>query len=138
MPKPSKSSATSGTRKKHARKAGNEEQPEPQQTTKSKPTKKQIKKGLAPPPKKSYIPPSKLKPTAHEIDPLDGIDSLLPSELVLILRKFSKKDAITKTRALEELENWIRDDSHWSIRPDSLINMLPVWVCFLFGGIITA
>ncbi|GJJ10582.1 hypothetical protein Clacol_004809 [Clathrus columnatus] len=132
MPKPSKSSATSGTRKKHARKAGGDsEPPELSQPVKSKPSKKQIKKGLAPPPKKTYIPPSKLKPTAHEVDPLDGLDSLLPSELVLILKRLGKKDAITKSRALEELENWIQEAKNEKIeyvKSDSLVNMLPVWL----------
>lgn len=135
MPKPSKSSATSATRKKHARKAvEGEEPPESQQPIKTKPTKKQVKKGLAPPPKKSYIPPSKLKPTAHETDPLDNIDSLLPPELTVILRKLGKKDATTKLRALEELEKWVQeaqneqDDFESDLKYLALVNMLPVWV----------
>jgi hypothetical protein len=130
MPKASKSSASSGTRKKHARKAAGDVPEVTQQATNSKPTKKQIKKGIAPPPKKSYIPPSKLKPAPIDVDPLGSLGQLLPPDLLLVLRKLGKKDAVTKARALEELEAWIRrttTDKDEALG-EALINMLPVWV----------
>lgn len=126
MPKPTKSSASSATRKKHAKKAAGatstEDQPQFQQPP--KPTKKQIKKGLAPPPKKQFIPPSKLKPAPTETDPLDAIAHLLSADVVLILRKMGKKDAVTKGRALEELETWLGgvDDE------EEVVSVVPVWV----------
>ena len=133
MPKASKSSASSGTRKKHARKAAGPplEFNNTPQNAKSKPSKKEIKKGLAPPPKKSYIPPSKLKPPP-QADPIDGLASLLPAELVVILRRLGKKDSVTKGRALEELEVWTRKGRE-GIGEDggnieTLVVMLPVWV----------
>ncbi|KAF8531403.1 hypothetical protein JB92DRAFT_2851839 [Gautieria morchelliformis] len=136
MPPASKSSASSATRKKHARKAaGSEGSNIIPQNTKSKPSKKEIKKGLAPPPKKSYIPPSKFRPPPPQTDPLDNLGSLLPAELVVILRRLAKKDAVTKGRALEELEVWIREtkDEHKDIGVDSekiqvLVLMLPIWL----------
>ncbi|KIJ37270.1 hypothetical protein M422DRAFT_33818 [Sphaerobolus stellatus SS14] len=134
MPKNSKSSASSATRKKHAKKVtpGNEVASTSQQPTKTKPSKKQIKKGLAPPPKKQYIAPSKLKPAPPQVDPLDGLGPLLPPDLVLILRKLAKKDTVTKGRALEELEAWIKVAKAESNDPESglveaLVIMLPVW-----------
>jgi E3 ubiquitin-protein ligase listerin len=137
MPKGSKSSASSATRKKHAKKAGdppNGTNNVPQ-NTKSKPSKKEIKKGLAPPPKKSYIPPSKLKPSPPQADPLDSLGSLLPADLVVILRRLAKKDAVTKGRALDELEAWIRkakeeerDVGEDTGKLEVLLTMLPIWV----------
>ncbi|KAF8580184.1 hypothetical protein K439DRAFT_1357639 [Ramaria rubella] len=134
MPKASKSSATSGTRKKHARKAAEPGSIIIPQNVKSKPSKKEIKKGLAPPPKKSYIPPSKLKPAPLQADPLDSLGSLLPADLIVILRRLAKKDGVTKSRALEELEGWIRrakEDNDSNIGYDNiqfLVLMLPVWL----------
>lgn len=137
MPKPSKSSASSATRKKHARKVTSPptESNATAQNTKSKPSKKEIKKGIAPPPKKSYISPSKLKPPPTQVDPLDSLGSLLPSELVVILRKLAKKDGVTKSRALEELEVWIRrakeepnDVAVDAGKVQVLVVMLPIWV----------
>lgn len=140
MPKASKTSASSATRKKHARKAGDHSNSNNvSQNTTSKPSKKEIKKGLAPTPKKSYIPPSKLKPTPPQKDPLDTLASLLPPDLVVILRRLAKKDAITKSRALDELEAWVRQAkeeergiSESTEKIEVLVVMLPIWVrCFL-------
>ena len=140
MPNTSKSSASSATRKKHARKTMGHtpDSHNSSQNTKSKPSKKEIKKGLAPPPKKSYISPSKLKPSPAQADPLDSLASLLPSELVVILRRLAKKDGVTKGRALEELESWIRraKEEKADLDEDSgavqvLVVMLPIWVRYL-------
>ncbi|KAF7975675.1 hypothetical protein HWV62_8773 [Athelia sp. TMB] len=130
MPK-QKSSATSSTRKKHARKAaGPISDPPP---TKGKPgpgkdgkkTKKGDKKGE--PRVKAYIPPVKPQPIAP--DPLDslGLAYALPAELVVILRRLGKKDTVTKRRALEELQSYVdavlAADDEYAVR-----EMLPVWL----------
>jgi len=93
-----------------------------------------MKKGLAPPPKKQYIPPSKLKPTPLRVDPLDGdgLAGILPVDLILVLRKLAKKDVVTRGRALEELEAWIRDvkAQNDAVMLEALVTMLPVWVSY--------
>ncbi|TDL24483.1 hypothetical protein BD410DRAFT_785971 [Rickenella mellea] len=104
MPKAAKSSASSATRKKHARKAaGPSELPLPKE---KKPKDKAKGKGKEPR-QKIYIPPS--KPAPVQPDPLDalGLAKQLPAELVVVLRKLAKKDTITKGKALEDLKN------HW-------------------------
>ena len=129
-----KSSASSATRKKQANKAakkaayerdddGNLLHPElaealekqkqhglqrGQKKDKSKKDGKGGKKGKAEK-KKQYIPPP--KPPQPLPDPLDsmGLASLLPADLVVLLRKASKKDVITRCRALEGLLAWIED-----------------------------
>ncbi|KAG8896139.1 hypothetical protein FRB99_009054, partial [Tulasnella sp. 403] len=104
MPKPGKSSASSATRKKHALKAAKAQGAEPPVPL---PKTKKGKKADVPP-VKMYIPP--VKPTAPRPDPLDarGLASQLPADLVVVLRKFGKKDAITKRRGLEELQaEWV-------------------------------
>jgi len=128
MPKPNKSSASSGTRKKHARK--NNDTPEGVSIAKAGGrTKKQ--KALDPRPK-GYIPP--VKPTASRPDPLDtqGLASQLPPDLVVLLRAIGKKDTTTKQRALEKLQDeWlseanIQNPSGRSVEYVDLL--LPVWV----------
>ncbi|KAG2132698.1 uncharacterized protein EDB93DRAFT_1323055 [Suillus bovinus] len=115
MPKNTKSSATSGTRKKNARKAAQKKQ---------KGQKKE-------PRKKVYIPP--FKPAPPQPDPLDtlGLIHRLPPELVIILRSLGKKDPVTKGRALEELQSkWIDESPRKgdeSVECDALVTMLPVW-----------
>lgn len=119
MPKPGKSSASSGTRKKHARRAAGDEIPLPLPQKKPK-----LKKGEKAPPKaKQYIPPS--KPTPVQIDPLDslGLANRLDKDLVVILRRLSKKDAVTKTKAVEELRAWVDNDEI-----SASVGMVPVWV----------
>jgi hypothetical protein len=130
MPKNAKSSATSGTRKKNARKAAvGIPLPEVPVVAKQKKQKGQKKE----PRKKVYIPPS--KPAPPQPDPLDtlGIIHRLPPELVIILRSLGKKDPVTKGRALEELQSkWIDESSRKgdeSVECDALVTMLPVWVC---------
>ncbi|TFY74718.1 hypothetical protein EWM64_g9295, partial [Hericium alpestre] len=121
----SKSSASSGTRKKHARKAGNG-QPEP--IPKEKKPKGKDKGKKKEPRKKVYIPPT--KPAPVQQDPLDslGLAHQLPPELLVVLRRFNKKDAVTKTKALEELQ------AHWvnRVRSDEVLDalalMVPVWL----------
>ncbi|KAG2130479.1 hypothetical protein BD769DRAFT_1452567 [Suillus cothurnatus] len=128
MPKNAKSSATSGTRKKNARKAAvGVPPPEVPVVAKQKKQKGQKKE----PRKKVYIPPS--KPAPPQPDPLDtlGIIHRLPPELVIILRSLGKKDPVTKGRALEELQSkWIDESSKKgdeSVECDALVTMLPVW-----------
>lgn len=124
MAKGGKSSASSGTRKKHARKAeGGANLPLPLPQKKPK-----LKKGEKPPPKvKQYIAPN--RPAPVHVDPLEalGLLNVLDPELVVILRRLSKKDVITKGKALEELRLWTDGDS------DGLasVQMIPVWVCML-------
>jgi hypothetical protein len=132
MPKNTKSSATSGTRKKNARKAAvGVPPPEVPVVAKQKKQKGQKKE----PRKKVYIPP--FKPAPPQPDPLDtlGLIHRLPPELVIILRSLGKKDPVTKGRALEELQSqWIDESSRKgdeSVECDALVTMLPVWVCRL-------
>lgn len=134
MVKNQRSSASSATRKKHAKKAtiatGEvvENPPVPKQ---KKPRGKEKARLKAEPRKKVYIPP--VRPRAIQPDPLDtlGIAYSIPSELLVVLRKLGKKDAVTKIRALEELQ------SEWILRADQtgdpqlleeIIAILPVWL----------
>ncbi|KAG1741443.1 uncharacterized protein EDB91DRAFT_1130453 [Suillus paluster] len=127
MPKNQKSSASSGTRKKNARKAAVAVSPEVPVIPKQKKQKGQKKE----PRKKVYILPS--KPAPPQPDPLDtlGLIHRLPPELVIILRSLGKKDPVTKGRALEELQSkWIDESSRKgdeSVECDALVTMLPVW-----------
>ncbi|KAG1779464.1 hypothetical protein EV702DRAFT_1178536 [Suillus placidus] len=128
MPKNTKSSASSGTRKKNARKAAvGVPPPDVPIVAKQKKQKGQKKE----PRKKVYIPPS--KPAPPQPDPLDtlGLIHRLPPELVIILRSLGKKDPVTKGRALEELQSkWIDESSRKgdeSVQCDALVAMLPVW-----------
>ncbi|OBZ77520.1 E3 ubiquitin-protein ligase listerin [Grifola frondosa] len=111
----SKSSASSATRKKHARKAavahGVVEEPS---LPKEKKAKGKDKKKNKEPQKKVYIPPK------------------LPPDLLVVLRRFSKKDSITKRRALEEFQSaWVdqarREGEDGSLLP-ILEETLPVWL----------
>lgn len=166
-----KSSASSATRKKQANKAaikkayerdedGNLLHPEMaealekqkqhgtqrgQKKDKSKKDGKGGKKGKVEK-KKQYIPPP--KPPQPLPDPLDSMNlaSLLPADLVVLLRKASKKDVITRCRALEGILTWVEDalgKSTSSTNSDgppetsnlsseekqqALVMMLPSWV----------
>ncbi|ORX38482.1 hypothetical protein BD324DRAFT_607949 [Kockovaella imperatae] len=145
MPKGTKSSASSGTRKKHAKKAakgdaGSEQQNQQQQgqNKKSKKLTKAEKKAKV----KQYIPPP--KPPAPAIpDPLDsqGLAHTLPPELVVILRRIGKKDAVTKRKGLDELrEQWLtpppsttseheeEDEIEREIKEAALATAIPVWL----------
>ena len=110
MPQVSNASASAGTRKKHAKKAGNDEPAVHQTPQRSqKKLSKAQKKAL--PKIKQYIPPP--KPPAPPIpDPLDGqgLARSLPAELVVVLRRLGKKDDVTRRKGLEELrEGWIAE-----------------------------
>lgn len=117
-----KSSATSATRKKHAKKAAGPE--DPAIFAGPLPKKQKGKKGEKAAPKiKQYIPPT--RPTPVQPDPLDslGLAHVLDQELVVTLRRLGKKDAITRGKAVEELRTWVdRDET------DNSVNMIPVWV----------
>ena len=128
-----KSSATSGTRKKHARKAAAtqgvvEEPPMP----KEKKPKGKDKKSKKEPRKRVYIPP--VKPAPVLPDPLDtlGLAQKLPAELVVVLRLLGKKDATTKRRALEDLQTaWLgraRKGEEGEYLVYTLQEVIPVWV----------
>lgn len=136
MGKPSKSSASTGTRKKQSRKAAarNEDnQPQQQQSAKTKGGKKNKKE----PRVKMYIPPTKPQPLQR--DPIDvlGLGSILPADLLVVLRRLMKKDAVTKQKALEELQvAWIdkarrlpqtHEDPQGGL-VGALCTALPVWV----------
>ncbi|PKI82804.1 hypothetical protein MVES_003227 [Malassezia vespertilionis] len=137
-----KSSATSGTRKKQAAKAaakyGSDE--DTRQDIKSSQLKKMSKKErrqLAK--KKVYVPPPKPpQPPPFALDSM-GLASLLPPDLVVLLRKALKKDIVTRVRTLESLLSWIQgqpigeDTQSLSEeeRINALIIMLPCWV-YLF------
>ncbi|KZT68385.1 hypothetical protein DAEQUDRAFT_727954 [Daedalea quercina L-15889] len=127
-----KSSASSATRKKHARKAaavvGQVEEP---QLPKEKKASRKEKKSKEPR-KKVYIPP--VKPAPVQPDPLDtlGIAQKLPPELHVVLRRLAKKDTTTKRRALEDFQaGWV--DKARSEGPNSgllevIIETIPVWL----------
>lgn len=136
MGKPSKSSASAGTRKKQTRKAAarNEDsQPQQQQSAKTKGGKKNKKE----PRVKMYIPPTRPQPLQR--DPIDvlGLGSVLPADLLVVLRRLMKKDVVTKQKALEELQvAWIDEarrppKSHEDPQGElveTLFTALPVWV----------
>jgi hypothetical protein len=121
MPKPGKSSASSGTRKKHARRNASEQPDEP-------PTKEKGKKGpkgKKEPKPKVYIAPR--RPAPIQPDPIDvlGLASVLPPDLLVVLRKLGKKDTTTKTRALEDLHKlWTGPDA----ASEDITIAWPIWV----------
>jgi hypothetical protein len=137
-------STSSATRKKHARKAASKDAPPtdvPSLPKEKKPKGKDKGKGKEPPRKKAYIPP--VKPQPVQQDPIDtlGLAQRLPAELLLVWRGLSKKDAVTKNKALEELRaGWIdrvhlllsdingHRDAEGLARLEALILSLPVWV----------
>lgn len=128
-----KSSASSGTRKKHARRAAGAGPPgESPLPNEKKPKKEKGSKRSKEPRKKVYIPP--VKPVPAQLDPLDtlGIAQRIPAELLVVLRKLAKKDSVTKRRALEDFHaDWVeksrRDETMLAVLED----VLPVWVCFI-------
>jgi hypothetical protein len=125
-----KSSATSGTRKKHLKKHAPVDEPPP----KEKRSKKAERGQKNVPRVKIYVPP--VKPAPVQPDPLEttGLAHTLPADLLIILRNISKKAQVTKIRALEELQAaWV--DKCLKEGPESLlvyilVEMLPVWVSF--------
>lgn len=135
---PKKSSASSATRKKHARKAAGgagavEQLPLPKEKKKDKGSGKG--KNKEPPRPKVFIPPS--KPAPIQLDPIDrlGLASQLPPELLIVLRRLAKKDAITKRKAIEDLEaEWvmkaIKGEEGAEVAEAYLLIALPVWVSY--------
>ncbi|KAG8853750.1 hypothetical protein FRB96_008004 [Tulasnella sp. 330] len=140
MPKPSKSSASSGTRKKYAKRAekGQDDvQPpteaQPKQAKAKKADKKTLKADVILLKKKAYKPP--VKPSAPRPDPLDalGIASQVPPDFLVVLRRLGKKDTVTKHRALEELlVDWIGKAVEGSDEREYMIGVIelivPVWL----------
>ena len=135
MVKNQRSSASSATRKKHAKKAAIaagdvvENPPLPKQ---KKPRGKEKARLKAEPKEKVYIPP--VRPRAIRPDPLDtlGIAYSISSELLVVLRRLGKKDAVTKIRALEELQSdWILKAKEVNDPQllEEITAALPVWVC---------
>ncbi|KAH9035965.1 hypothetical protein EDB84DRAFT_1659282 [Lactarius hengduanensis] len=139
----SKSSASSATRKKHARKAAGGNDGPPADVSNlpkdKKPKGKDRGKNKEPPRKKAYVPPAKPQPVQQ--DPIDalGLAQRLPPDLLVVLRGLSKKDTVTKTKALEELRvGWIDrvrllsdnddQDADAYTRLDALSLSLPIWV----------
>lgn len=145
MAKGQKSSATSGTRKKNARKAAavtgstsnqpSSPVPAPKPPKNTKYTKRELKEARKR--EKVYIPP--VKPAPPRLDPLDttGLARTLPPDLVIVLRSLGKKDVVTRTKALEELSKWVDEatkepsdvaDYAGNEKAHTVIEMLPVWV----------
>ncbi|KAF7310730.1 Delta-9 fatty acid desaturase protein [Mycena chlorophos] len=132
---PPKSSASSATRKKHARKAaaaaGVVDQPPVLREKKGK------KHRSDPPRVKQYIAP--VKPMAAVRDPLDanGLAHRLAPELLVVLRSMGKKAAVTKLRALEELQSgWIDRCSQDENMLYAVLDMLPVWTHHLPANLV--
>ncbi|KDN48410.1 hypothetical protein RSAG8_03002, partial [Rhizoctonia solani AG-8 WAC10335] len=120
MGKQGKSSASSATRKKHAKKAATHD-PSIAIAPASKAQGKGKGKGKNKEPRvKQYIPPPKYKPLVE--DPIESstIASALPPNMVLCFKGLSKKDPVTKIKALDELGNMLNDES-WRAA-------LPVWL----------
>jgi hypothetical protein len=138
MPKPhNKSSATSATRKKHAKKStdggpSSDAKAQAQPKAKGKKDKKSKE-----PRKKVYIPPTKPKPIRQ--DPLDtlGLASILPPELVVLLRKLAKKDTTTKVKAVEEFKStYLKgEEADSEVDLNTLIIIAPVWVSTYFSSV---
>ncbi|KAF5340217.1 hypothetical protein D9611_007972 [Ephemerocybe angulata] len=125
-----KSSATAGTRKKHAKK--NAQPPPEESVPKTKKGKKE--RGKKEPRQKIYIPP--VKPAPVQPDPLEttGLAHSLPADLLIVLRSFNKKAEVTKIRALEELQaGWIDKclngkGEENEVLEYTVVEMLPVWL----------
>lgn len=134
MGKGGKSSATPATRKKQASKAaakGGNTQPPLQRGQKRRTKKEKAQQ------KKKFVPPQKPpQPPPYPLDSM-GLSSLLPDELVMILRRATKKDIITRMRTLEGLLAWVSGQSEESAamsrteRFDALALAVPCWV-YLF------
>ena len=130
-----KSSASSATRKKHAKKSATPDEPSlpPNASQKRPKTKAERKLSKKEPRVKMYIPP--VKPAPVQPDPLEttGLARTLPADLLVVLRNISKKAQVTKIRALEELQSgWVEKcikDKEDSSLASKLVEMLPVWVC---------
>jgi E3 ubiquitin-protein ligase listerin len=132
-----KSSATSATRKKHARKAAAHDEDESgtieSQNKGGKGNAKGGKgKGKKKEPRvKMYIPP--VKHTALLRDPVDelGLAAVLDPEMLVLFRRLAKRDAVTKRRALEDLCATLANLGSSSADEQEIASwasVLPVWV----------
>ncbi|KAJ7746508.1 hypothetical protein DFH07DRAFT_962981 [Mycena maculata] len=127
-----KSSASAGTRKKHARKAAGPVEAEPARPPQR--GEKKTKKHRSDPPRaKAYVAPSKPAPATR--DPLDehGLAHRLPPDLLVVLRSLGKKAVVTKARALEELMGgWVGPrvarEEEYEDGDETLLLMAPVWL----------
>jgi E3 ubiquitin-protein ligase listerin len=147
MGKQKASSASSATRKKHAKKAAGETSQDATTTSANQTQAGRIKgaggkgpkgkgKKNAEPRVKMYIPP--VKPQALQRDPVDvlRLATSLPPDLLVVFRKLTKKDAVTRRRALEELlSGWFEkvnavdgDDEERKAALAALEIALPAWV----------
>ncbi|KAJ9093121.1 hypothetical protein QFC19_008464 [Naganishia cerealis] len=148
MPKPNKSSATSNTRKKQAAKksgadgqSAKTKQQNPNDPSMKGLTKAQ-RKALKENRPKVFVPPPR-PPVPARPDPLDaqGLARSLPAELVVVLRRLGKKDAITRRKGIDELkELWVdqvvtsqidggQDSTEEvSLKEEALTEALPVWL----------
>jgi hypothetical protein len=148
MGKQKASSASSGTRKKHAKKAAAEGSQDASSASNTNQTQAGRSKGAggkgakgkgrknAEPRVKMYIPP--VKPQALQRDPVDilRLATSLPPDLLVVFRKLTKKDAVTRRRALEELlSGWFEKvnavdggDEEREAALAALETALPAWV----------
>lgn len=136
---PKSSSASSGTRKKYARKAQQGQEPQEPQQPGQKAEKKGKKHRSDPPRPKVYIAP--IKPTAVNPDPLDAVPGLahrLPPSLLVILRSLGKKAMVTKIRALEELQSgWVAKlGEEDGVALYGLRDAVPVWLHHLSAHLV--
>lgn len=143
----SKSSASSATRKKHAKKALTAEVDDDGASTSTAPVpaqrgQKKVKKSRFEPKIKSYTPPPAAPKGAP--DPVDlylngGAD--VDAELVVVLRRLGKRDEATIAKGLEGLEAWVREvikeeqspvevGDEWKLegRRDEVVSSMAVWV----------
>lgn len=152
MPK-QKTSASAGTRKKHAKKAakhhGDDEDEAIDNIGEARPAQRGQKKTKlskaqkrALPKAKQYVPPPKA-PAPPIPNPLDsqGLAAQLPAELVVVLRGLGKKDDVTRRKALEELKEWTsgavtgEDEVEKEIKETALLSSVPVWVSPSLSGL---
>lgn len=141
----SKSSASSATRKKHAKKVANEEEEggAPPAGAAQRGQKK-VKKSRFEPKIKVYTPPP--PPPKGAVDPVDlylGGGKDVDAELVVILRRLSKRDEATISKGVEGLDAWVADilkaelagveegsEDEWKLqsRTDEVVSSMAVWV----------
>lgn len=137
----SKASASSATRKKHAAKHAPEAEAAPAPAQRGQ---KKVKVSRFAPKIKSYTPPP--PPPKGAPDPVDlylGAGALVDPELVVILRRLSKRDEATIAKGVDGLESWVRaalrdearlskadDDEPWKLeqRRDEVVSSMAVWV----------
>lgn len=142
----SKSSASSATRKKHSKKATDEEPVAPPQRGQ----KKGIKKDRFAPKIKVYTPPPATpKGLPDPVDLYLTQGQQIDPELIVILRKLGKRDESTISKGLEGFEIWLKaaleaekehimsaevatedDDEEWirEKKRDEIVESMAVWV----------